>query len=269
MDSDRWLVPYRSELDLNEVDPDATPDAPGDKDVTKKESEVLKDRLIELQERLWAENKRSLLLVLQAMDAGGKDGAIKKVFSGVNPQGCRVVSFKAPSPEELEHDFLWRIYKELPEQGEIGIFNRSHYEDAVVVRVRELVPKKVWEKRYPIINAFEYALTQAGTQVVKVFLHISKDEQAKRLQKRLDNPDKLWKFNQADLAERARWDVYMTAYRDAIVKTSRDDAPWYVIPADHKWYRDWALLTILVEHLEKMDPQWPEPEEGLDDVVID
>lgn len=268
MGRDRWLIAPRSDLDLGRVDAGSTSGAPGDKSKTQKATDDLRERLIELQERLWAEDKRSLLLVLQAMDAGGKDGAVRKVFSGVNPQGCTVTSFKAPSEEELDHDFLWRIHRAAPRRGQIGIFNRSQYEDVVVVRVKEIVPKSVWQRRYSIINAFEYGLTHEGTQIIKVFLHISKKEQAERMQKRLDDPSKRWKFRAGDLDDRSRWDEYMEAYQDAIVRTSRPDAPWYVVPADHKWYRDWALLTILVDHLEDMDPRWPEPEEDLESIRV-
>ena len=268
-DADRWTVTSSDKVPLAEIDPRKTPGAPGDKDETKTASEELKERLIELHGRLWAESKQSLLLVLQAMDAGGKDGAIRKVLSGVNPQGCRVTSFKQPSEEELAHDFLWRIYKELPRRGQIGVFNRSHYEDVVAVRVHDIVPRREWKMRYGIINEFEDALSSSGTRIVKAFLHVTKEEQAERLRKRLENPSKNWKFRKEDLADRELWDDFQVAYQDAIVRTSKPRAPWYVIPADHKWYRDWALLTILVATLEDMDPRYPEPEEGLSDIVIE
>ena len=266
--ADKWLIPHKAGFSLASLDPGGTPAAPGAKKKTEEASEKLHERLIGLQERLWAEDRRSVLLVLQAMDGGGKDGAIRKVFSGVNPQGCVVTSFKVPSEEERQHDFLWRIHKAVPRRGEIGIFNRSHYEDVGIVRVKKLVPKDVWSKRYAIINAFEYGLAEEDTKVIKVFLHISKEEQADRFRKRLDDPTKNWKFKAADLVERERWDDYMLAYSDAINKTTRPHAPWYVLPADHKWYRDWALLSILVATLEEMNPQYPPPEPDLDKVKI-
>ena len=266
---DRFLVPPKSAAKIDRIDPGSTKGAPGDKKATEAASLELNRELSELQERLWAENRRSLLVVLQAMDAGGKDGAIRKVFGGVNPQGCRVTSFKAPSEEELAHDFLWRINKATPRKGEIGIFNRSHYEDVLIVRVHDLVPKKVWSKRYAIINSFEANLAASGTTIVKFFLHISKEEQAERFRKRLENPEKHWKFRSADLDERKHWDEYQAAFEDALTKTSTDVAPWYVIPADHKWYRDWALLSVLVETVRAMDPQYPEPEEDLTGIVVE
>ena len=266
---DHLRVKPKSKADLAKTETGSTKGAPGDKKITEAASAVLNEELAGLQERLWAENSRSLLVVLQAIDAGGKDGAIRKVFGGVNPQGCRVTSFKAPSDEELSHDFLWRVHQNTPRKGEIGIFNRSHYEDVLVVRVHDLVPKKVWSKRYSIINDFEAGLAAAGTTVVKFFLHISKEEQAERFRKRLENPEKHWKFRRGDLEERKNWDEYQEAFEDAITKTSTAAAPWYVIPADHKWYRDWALLSVLVETLRTMDPQYPAPEEDLAGIVIE
>jgi PPK2 family polyphosphate:nucleotide phosphotransferase len=262
-------VEPKTKAGLARVDPDATVGAPGDRRLTEAASAVLNQELSELQERLWAENERSLLVVLQAIDAGGKDGVIRRVFGGVNPQGCQVTSFKAPSDEELAHDFLWRVHHKVPRKGEIGIFNRSHYEDVLIVRVRDLVPKKVWSKRFAIINDFEAGLVAAGTTIVKFFLHISKEEQADRFRKRLENPEKHWKFRRADLEEREHWDAYQAAFEDAITKTSTAAAPWYVIPADRKWYRDWAVLTVLVETLRRMDPQYPPPEEDLTGIVIE
>ena len=207
--------------------------------------------------------------MLQAIDAGGKDGTIRRVFGGVNPQGCEVTSFKAPSEEELAHDFLWRVHKATPRRGKIGIFNRSHYEDVLIVRVHDLVPKAVWSKRYAIINSFEENLVASGTTVVKFFLHISKEEQAERFRKRLEDPEKHWKFRKADLDEREHWDDYQEAFEDALTKTSTKHAPWYVIPSDRKWYRDWVVLSILVETLRDMDPQFPPPEEDLAGIVVE
>jgi PPK2 family polyphosphate:nucleotide phosphotransferase len=269
MERKRWLEPEGATIDLAAIDTGSVEGAPGKKKVTHAASEELKVHLIDLQERLWAENRRSLLLVLQALDAGGKDGAIRKVFSGVNPQGCRVTSFKRPSDEELEHHFLWRINRALPRRGEIGIFNRSHYEDVVTVRVHGRIDAATVRRRIETINSFERGLAEDGVTIVKVFLHISKEEQAERLRKRLDDPTKHWKFASADLEERARWHDYQVAYGDAISATTTDAAPWYVVPADHKWYRDWALLTILVGTLRHMAPSFPDPEPGLDKITVE
>ncbi|MBA3655707.1 MAG: polyphosphate kinase 2 family protein, partial [Actinobacteria bacterium] len=199
----------------------------------------------------------ALLVVLQAIDGGGKDSTIKKVFRGVNPQGRRVTSFKQPSERELAHDFLWRVHQATPEKGEIGVFNRSHYEDVLVVRVHDLVPEKVWRDRYRIINEFEHGLAAAGTRVVKLFLAISRDEQARRFRSRQETVHKRWKYNEADEQERTFWDDYQEAFADAINETSSEESPWYVIPADNKWYRNWAVATILVGTLREMDPQYP------------
>ena len=268
MEPKLWVVPEGATIDLGEIDTGSTEGAPGKKKETHEASEELKVQLIELQERLWAENTRSVLLCLQALDAGGKDGAIRKVFSGVNPQGCRVTSFKRPSDEELEHHFLWRINRALPRRGEIGIFNRSHYEDVVTVRVHGKIDAHTASQRIETINSFERGLSEDGVTIVKVFLHVSKEEQAERLRKRLEDPTKHWKFASSDLEERARWDAYQVAYANAISVTSTAVAPWYVIPADHKWYRDWALLGILVDTLRHMAPSFPDPEPGLDKITI-
>ena len=266
-DRRRWRVEPGSPVDLASIDTRATTGAPGDKAVTEAALPALWDRLGELQERLYAESKQSLLVVLQARDAGGKDGTIKNVFRGTNPQGVRVASFKAPTPEELAHDFLWRVHQEVPAHGEIGVFNRSHYEDVLVVRIHGLVPKAMWKKRFSHIRHFERVLVDGGTTVVKLYLHISREEQAERLQARLDDPTKHWKFNSGDLVERERWDDYQVAFEEAIGETSTEVAPWYVVPADRKWYRNWAVLRILVETLEAMDPQFPPPEEELPSAV--
>lgn len=226
-------------------------------------------RLEELQELLWAESKHKVLVVLQAMDTGGKDGTIRHVFDGVNPQGVKVASFKKPTPRELAHDYLWRVHRQTPGSGEIVIFNRSHYEDVLVVRVHELVPKRVWKRRYEQINDFERLLVEEGTTIVKFFLHISKLEQKERLQARLDEPHKNWKFAKGDLAERALWDDYQKAYEDVLSKTSTRTAPWYLIPADQKWFRNLLISQILVDTLEGLEMSYPEPEKGLDEVVIE
>lgn len=238
------------------------------KESSEAELERQRKRIVGLQERLWAEHTQSLLIVLQATDTGGKDGTIRHVFDGVNPQGCSVVSFKQPSAEELEHDFLWRIHAQTPGKGVITIFNRSHYEDVLVVRVHDVVPQKVWKARFEQINAFEELLAANHTHVLKFFLHISRDEQKKRLQSRLDDPEKRWKFNAADLGDRRRWDEFQIAYADAIEKCSTKQAPWHIIPADHKWFRNVTIAKIVADTLEAMDPKFPEPAAGLDEIVI-
>ena len=225
-------------------------------------------RIQDLQGKLYAENKQGLLIVLQAMDTGGKDGAIKHVFSGVNPQGCRISSFKAPNPEERNHDFLWRYHKSAPAVGRIGIFNRSHYEDVLVVRVKNLIPEEVWRPRYALINNFEWNLTQNNISVIKFYLHISKDEQKRRLESRLDDPDKRWKFSTNDIKERAYWEDYQRAFEDAINETSTDYAPWYVVPANKKWYRNLVIARAIADTLEGLDPHFPPAEKGLEKVSI-
>ena len=214
-------------------------------------------RIDTLQYELFGEAKRSLLVVLQGMDTSGKDGVIRKVMSVFNPQGCNVSSFKVPTSVEASHDFLWRMQRVVPARGSIAVFNRSHHEDVLVARVRELAPRKVLSKRYAAINAFERYLVEHGTTVIKLFLHISRKEQRERLLARLDDPLKRWKFSNADLAERKRWSDYQQAYTKALERCSPPIAPWYVIPADHKWYRDWAVSEIIVRALEKMDPRLP------------
>ncbi len=225
-------------------------------------------RLRELQQVLWAEGKHALLIVLQALDAGGKDGTIRHVFRGVNPQGCQVTSFKVPTEEELAHDFLWRIHKAVPRKGYIGIFNRSHYEDVLVVRVHNLVPPEVWGQRYEQINNFEKMLADTGTTILKFFLHISKEEQKRRFEARLRDPTKNWKFSMGDVEERAYWDDYMRAFEDALSKCSTPWAPWYIIPADHKWYRNLVVSQIIVETLEKLDMRYPPSLPDADKIVI-
>lgn len=266
--SDLWRIRPGGGVDLAAIDTRDPIGAPGDRDETAEATAALTRRLAELQERLYAEGTRSLLVVLQAMDAGGKDGTVKHVFSGVNPAGVRVASFKAPSAEELAHDFLWRVHAEVPPRGHIGVFNRSHYEDVLVVRVDELVPESVWRPRYDAIWAFEHLLSSEGTKVVKLFLHISAEEQAERFRARIADPTKHWKFDRGDLAVRDRWDAYQAAYAEAIARTTTDEAPWYVVPADRKWYRSWAVSTILVEALEAMDPRHPTSTDDLSDVTI-
>ena len=255
----RYRVDPKEEVALSDIDPDTREHYKKKKDV-KEELQYQRDRLRHLQERLYAENKRSLLIVLQAMDTGGKDGTIKHVFSGVNPQGCRVWSFKHPSLEESNHDFLWRYHQKTPQRGMITIFNRSHYEDVLIVRVKQLVEEEIWRKRYHTINNFEQMLTLSGITVVKFFLHISKDEQKRRLESRLEDPDKLWKFSINDVQERAYWDDYQQAYQDALNNCSTNYAPWYVIPANKKWYRNLVIARAIADTLEAMNPQYPEAE---------
>lgn len=254
---------------LAACDPGSIGDFTGeDKELAKSALKVERKRIRQLQERLYAEHEQSLLVVLQATDTGGKDSTIRRVFKGVNAQGVRVWSFKQPSQEELDHDFLWRYHDHTPRKGMISIFNRSHYEDVLIVRVKSLVPEDVWSRRYDHINDFERLLTDSGTRILKFFLNISKDEQKERLQDRLEEPEKHWKFDSGDLAERERWDDYQRAFEDAIRKTSTDNAPWYVVPAHRKWYRDLVVARAIVQTLEEMDPQFPPPEEGLDEIVI-
>ena len=215
------------------------------------------EKLNKLQYLLYADHKHALLVVVQGLDAAGKDGTIRHVMSLVNPQGCRVTSFKIPSVEEAAHDFLWRVHKAVPPYGDIGIFNRSHYEDVLVVRVHDMVPKKVWSERYEQINEFERILHQNNVRIVKLFLHISKGEQKKRFMERIDDPDKRWKISQADFDERKFWDEYVEAYEDALTRCNTKRAPWFIIPADKKWFRNLAVSHIIVETLEEMGLKFP------------
>ncbi len=255
-----------SGVDLAEHDPAET--FGWEKDSAKDEFATTIDRVADLQRRLFAEQRAALLVVLQAMDAGGKDGTIRSVLTGVNPAGVDVNSFGVPSDEELAHDYLWRVHAHAPAKGLIGIFNRSHYEDVLVVRVKQLVPERVWKRRYGHIRDFERMLHDEGTRVVKLFLNVSKEEQRERLQDRVDDPDERWKFRLGDLDDRALWDQFQRAYRDAIRETSTDDAPWYVVPADRKWVRNLVVARILEHHLLLIDPQYPPPEDSVDGVVV-
>ena len=259
--------PSGQPVNLADYDPDYTGEY-DDKGEAEAAFDANRERLAELQEVLYAEGKHALLIVFQAMDAGGKDSTIRHVMRGVNPQGIFVKSFKTPTPEELAHDFLWRVHPHTPGKGQIAIFNRSHYEDVLIVRVNELVPRDVWQARYDHINAFERLLADSGITICKFFLHISKDEQKERFQDRLNEPDKHWKFSKGDLPVREQWDQYMHAYEDAITRCNTPWAPWYIIPADKKWYRNLVVSRILVETLESLKMRYPEPEPGLDDVVI-
>ena len=245
----RLLIAPGTKVRLKDIDPGDTPGAK-DKDSADRERAANVARLADLSELLWADDRYALLIVLQGMDTCGKDGTIRHVMSGINPRDCRVVSFKKPTDEELDHEFLWRIHKVCPAHGEIGVFNRSHYEDVVIVRVHNLVSEKVWSHRYDQINSFEEILTASGTRIIKFFLHISKAEQRKRLEARLQDPVKNWKFEPADLEERRHWDEYTEAYDAAISKCNTEEAPWYIIPSDKKWYRNLAVSSIIVETLE-------------------
>lgn len=248
-------------FDLSAVDPASTPGFSGGKADGKEALKAEAKHLSGLQERLWAESRaggtRSLLLVVQGMDTSGKGGIMRHVIGSVDPQGVRHTAFKAPTPEERAHDFLWRIRRALPEAGEIGVFDRSHYEDVLIVRVLGLAAKATWSRRYASINRFESSVVDAGTRVVKVMLHISKDEQGKRLAERLERPDKYWKYNPGDIDQRLRWDDYLAAYADALARCSTEAAPWHVVPADRKWYARWAVQQLLTDALEEMAPQWP------------
>jgi PPK2 family polyphosphate:nucleotide phosphotransferase len=255
-----------SKVRIEDLDPDATPLC-GDKSEGKQKSAELQEKLGELQELLYADHQQKVLVILQGMDTSGKDGTVRHVMSGVSPTGVRIVSFKKPAPEELDHDFLWRVHAKTPGNGEIAVFNRSHYEDVLIVRVHELVKEKVWRKRYDQINAFERTLAAAGTVILKFFLHISRDEQRKRLQERIDDPKKHWKFQHGDLDERKLWNDYMKAYEDVLKKTSTKHAPWYVIPSDAKWYRNLVIGAVIVETLESLGMEYPKVD--LSDEVVE
>ncbi len=260
-------------VDLSSIDPKSTPewdykDDGEDKERAQALLPELNERLESLQELLYAQGKERLLVVIQAMDAGGKDGTVRHVFEGVNPTGVEVASFKRPTDEELAHDYLWRVHKHVPADGQIVIFNRSHYEDVLVVRVAEIVEEKRWKRRFEHIVNFEQMLADEGTTIIKIFLHISKDEQKERLQDRLDRPEKNWKFETGDLGPRSQWDDYMKAFEDVLEKTSTDDAPWYIVPANRKWYRNVAVSEIVIQTLEGLDMSFPPPEDGLDQIVI-
>ena len=226
-------------------------------------------RMAELQELMFAEGKHSLLIILQAMDAGGKDSTIRHVMEAFNPQGCHVVGFGVPTDLERDHDFLWRVHPHTPPAGSVTIFNRSHYEDVLVVRVNKLVPKKVWRARYDHINNFERLLVDSGVSVLKFYLHISKDEQKERFQERLDRQEKNWKFNPGDLKTRAQWDDYMAAFEDVFEQCNHSWAPWYIVPANRKWYRNLVISTAIIEAMEKMEMKYPPAPEGLEDIVIE
>ena len=244
---------------IEDFDPSNTDGFEGGKQEGLDQLQGLLQQLDSLQEILYAEHKHKVLIVLQALDTGGKDGTIRRVFEGVNPQGVRVASFKVPTPVELDHDFLWRIHQQAPGKGEVVIFNRSHYEDVLVVRVHQLVPDKEWKARYEEINNFEKMLSQEGTLILKFFLHISPDEQKSRLLARLNDESKQWKFNPNDLKERDLWEQYMQAYEDVLNETTTDDAPWYVVPSNHKWFRDLVVADASVKALKDLKMEYPKP----------
>jgi PPK2 family polyphosphate:nucleotide phosphotransferase len=257
--SERYRAPGGRPLELGRRAADETKLAPGGKAEAESAAAELNKELERLQELLWAGHRQRVLVVLQGMDTSGKDGVIRHVFDGVNPVGVKVASFKAPTVEELAHDFLWRVHSRVPADGELVIFNRSHYEDVLVVRVHELVPESVWRRRYDQIREFERLLAETGTTILKFFLHISNAEQKQRLEERLADPSKQWKFDPRDLAERARWKDYQKAYGEAIGRTSMAQAPWYVVPSDKKWYRDLVVARILVEALTRLKLEPPKP----------
>ena len=240
-----------------------------DKDSAESEFKELRQELIEWQARWYADGHRKLLIVLQAMDAGGKDGTISSIFRGVNPQGVQVTAFKAPTREELSHDFLWRIHRAVPTNGMWGIFNRSHYEDVLIVRVDQLAPESIWRARYEQINQFEKLLSETGTTILKFYLHISKDEQRQRFQERVDDPAKHWKFSLEDLAKRRQWDDYTAAYAEMLTRCSTPSAPWHIIPANHNWYRDLAVTRLLVETLRQLNPQYPAGKADLMGLIVE
>jgi PPK2 family polyphosphate:nucleotide phosphotransferase len=256
------LLRVADSFDLSDVDPRSTPGFEGDKAAGEQALADGVARLSDLQERLWAESRtggeRSVLLVVQGMDTSGKGGIMRHVVGAVDPQGVRITAFKAPTDEEKRHDFLWRIRRALPGPGQIGVFDRSHYEDVLIVRVLSLAPKATWSRRYATINRFETSLVAGGTKVLKVMLHISKDEQRARLAERLDRPDKHWKYNPGDVDQRSHWDAYMEAYQDALIRCTTEVAPWHVVPADRKWYARWAVQQLLVDTMDEMAPAWPE-----------
>ncbi len=255
---DRFKVPPGTTVKLADIDPRFKNHHEGHKEEAR-DLEHYRQRLRDLQELFYANGRRSLLICLQAMDTGGKDGTINHILGSMNPQGCKVVGFKQPSTEELSHDFLWRIHRAAPARGIVTIFNRSHYEDVLIARVHQLVPEEEWSRRYDRINAFESGLAQDDTQILKFYLHISKCEQLKRFKDRLDDPAKQWKISEADYKERTYWDDYTAAYEDALSRCSTEDAPWFIIPADHKWFRNLAVARIVVEHLEGLKMTFPPP----------
>ena len=266
---DDLITRCRATPDLDLADHDPRETFGWEKESAKEQFRVEIEAVSNLQKRLFAEGERAVLVVLQAMDAGGKGGVVRSVLSGVNPAGVDVNAFGVPSKEELEHDYLWRIHAHTPPKGIIGIFDRSHYEDVLVVRVKEFVPEEVWQRRYDHIANFEQMLVDEGTDVIKFFLNVSKDKQRERFQDRVDDPDERWKFRLGDLDDRALWSDYMDAFRDALRRTSTDGAPWYVVPGDRKWVRNLLVAKVLRHHLELIDPQYPPLEDDIEGLVIE
>lgn len=266
--TNRYRVSPKTRIELDQWPTRGGDDVGLDKEEGRERLAPLNERLEELQELLWAESKHRVLVVLQAMDTGGKDGTIRHVFDGVNPQGVDVASFKRPTEAELAHDYLWRVHQHVPRDGEIVIFNRSHYEDVLVVRVHGLVPEERWRRRYDHINDFERMLADEGTTILKFFLHISRAEQKRRFQARLDTEHKNWKFSKGDIAERALWDDYQASFEEMLERTSTEWAPWYVVPADNKDYRNVVVSEVIVDALNHLEMTWPAPAENLDGIVI-
>ena len=255
---ERYWVKPGSKVDFGKIESGEKTLFDGDgKTEFEPQFKILQEQLQDLQKRLYAQNKHRILVVMQAMDTGGKDGCIKHVFSHIDPQGIHVRSFKKPSEEELSYDFLWRVHSKVPHRGQLVIFNRSHYEDIIAVRVKKLFPDEVWKRRQQHVIDFERMLAEEGTTIVKIFLHISKDEQKRRLESRLENPAKHWKFNPDDLADRARWDDFMEAYQDVIGKTATESAPWFIVPADRKWYRNLCVARIMLDTMKTLNLELP------------
>lgn len=265
----RYLVPSGKKLKIKDYSPDDKSLFAGTKEESLLAFDTFRTELQELQKRLFAQNARRVLVILQGMDASGKDGCIRNVFSGLDPQGVRVVSFKRPTPEELAHDFLWRVHREVPGNGQLVVFNRSQYEDIIAVRVKKLFGDNVWKRRYKHIRDFEDMLIEEGTTIIKIFLNISKAEQRRRLESRILDPQKLWKLEPSDFADRLLWDDFMNAYQDMIEKTSTQEAPWYLIPADRKWYRNLVVARLLVEKLRSLDLQYPQPRINPAEIVLE
>jgi PPK2 family polyphosphate:nucleotide phosphotransferase len=265
---EQFRVRPGTDVRLNEWSTSSTGGYTGDKQTAPDVLSALNERLADLQQMLYAESAHKFLIVMQGMDTSGKDGTIKHVFRTINPVGVKVANFKRPNDVELAHDYLWRVHEQTPRKGHMVIFNRSHYEDVLVVRVNELAPKQIWERRFDHIRNFEQMLADEGTTIVKLFLHISKDEQRARLQERIDNPAKHWKFEHGDITERAHWDSYTEAYEQALGETSTKQAPWYVVPADKKWYRNLVVSQLLIDKLDALEMRYPEPEIGIENIII-
>lgn len=263
MNFNAYRIKPGEKVHLDQFDADDKSQWQGGKDRAKERLQELRQKLVGLQEALYAEHRHKVLVVFQAIDGGGKDGTIRSVFEGVNPQGVRVASFKVPTPPEADRDFLWRVHQQVPARGEIVVFNRSHYEEVLVVRVHKLAPEEAWKRHYRQINEFERMLSEEGTRILKFYLHIDLKEQAQRFLERIDDPTKQWKFNPSDLEERKLWPEYMRAFEDVLEKTSTEDAPWYAVPANANWYRDLVVMEAIVDALKDLDPQYPPATENI------